>query len=54
MGMMGPQIASQVEAVILLRCLLRALPALSESMAWVATPLLGAVRVSSVTPLWHA
>ncbi|KIZ06394.1 DNA mismatch repair protein MSH4 [Monoraphidium neglectum] len=44
------KIASQVEAVILLRCLLRALPALSESMAWVATPLLGAVRSNLVRP----
>lgn len=38
------QVASLVDAVILLRCLLRALPALSESLAWVTTPLLQAVR----------
>lgn len=38
-----PQIVSQVEAVILLRCLLRALPALTDSLAWVETPLLRAV-----------
>lgn len=38
------QIACLVDAVILLRCLLRALPALSESLAWVTTPLLQAVR----------
>lgn len=40
----GAQIACQVDAVILLRALLRALPALSESLAWVETPLLRAVR----------
>lgn len=40
---MHTQIARQVDAVILLRCLLRALPALSESLTWVETPLLQAV-----------
>jgi hypothetical protein len=39
-----PQVAALVDAVVLLRCLLRALPALSESLAWVESPLLQAVR----------
>lgn len=38
------QVAPLVDAVILLRCLLRALPALADSLAWVTTPLLQAVR----------
>ncbi|KAI8469891.1 MAG: muts domain V-domain-containing protein [Monoraphidium minutum] len=44
------KIASQVDAVILLRCLLRALPLLSESLAWVETPLLSAVRSNLARP----
>jgi len=43
-------VAALVEAVVLLRCMLRALPALSESLAWAATPLLKAIRGNLVRP----
>jgi hypothetical protein len=41
-------VAALVDAVVLLRCLLRALPELSESLAWVESPLLQAVRWGAV------
>jgi hypothetical protein len=44
------KIAALVDAVVLLRCFLRALPALAAAMAWAQTPLLRAARASFARP----